>query len=238
MDDAQHEGLLALLGSLPCAVMVSGYRSALYDEMLRDWRTTQFQAMTRRGPATEVVWMNYPEPTALHEYTHLGQTFRERERLSRQQARWVKKVAAKPLLEQQALLAGLLEGLGPLVSTEVVRSTLAQYGDEALIARSGSSGSTPLPSDDAAASPTPALPRASRCTICRHPTRQRIDQALAAGLSLRAIAAQEGVSKSVLGRHRAHAVSHLRSGTADTEHRQESTTHSVQLDLLARDTVG
>ena len=161
MDDSQHAELLVLLKGLPCAVMVSGYRSALYDQMLGDWRTIEFQAMTRRGPATEVVWMNYPPPTDLHEYTHLGQTFRERERQKRQQARWVQKVAAKPLLEQKALLAGLLEGVGPLVSTEVVRSALAQFGDEALIASNGTSGSPHLPSDDAAASTAPAMPRAS-----------------------------------------------------------------------------
>jgi hypothetical protein len=221
--------------------VVSGYSSALYAERLRDWRTITYQAMTRRGPATEVVWMNYQEPTALHEYTHLGQTFRERERQKRQQARWVKKVAAKPLLEQKALLAGLLAHVGPLVSAEVLRSALAQCGDEALIASNGSSGSTPLPSDDAAASTAPALPRASRCTICRHPTRQRIDQALVSGVSLRTIAQQEGLSKSVVGRHRAHAVSHLdlRSGTADTvQVRQESPRRGLQLELLSLDTVG
>ena len=227
MDDAEHAELLALLKGLPCAVMVSGYRSALYDQTLGDWRTIEYQAMTRRGPATEVVWMNYLPPTDLHEYTHLGKTFRERERQKRQQARWARKVAAKPLLEQKALLAGLLAHVGPRVSAEVVRSTLAQYGDEALIASNGSSGSPHLPSDDAAAlgtvARTAAHQRASRCTICRHPQRQRIDQALAAGVSLRTLAQQEGVSKSVLGRHRAHvpghAVSHLPtaiSGTADT----------------------
>ena len=43
-----------------------------------------------------------------------------------------------------------------------------------------------------------------RCTICRHPARQRIDQALVSGVSLRTIAQHEGLSKSVLGRHREH----------------------------------
>jgi hypothetical protein len=196
-----------LLKGLPCAVMVSGYRSALYDQMLGDWRTIEFQAMTRRGPATEFVWMNYPPPTDLHDYTHLGQTFRARERQKRQQARWVQKVAAKPLLEQKALLAGLLEGVGPTVSAEVVRSTRAQCGDEALIARNGTGRSHPWHAGDAAVSTAPARPRASRCTICRHAARQRIDQALASGVALRTLAQQEGLSKSVLGRHRDHRAS-------------------------------
>jgi hypothetical protein len=249
MDDSQHVELLAILRRLPCAVMVSGYRSALYDQTLEDWRTIEFQAMTRRGPATEVVWMNYPPPTDLHEYTHLGASFRERERQKRQQSRWVKKVAAKPLLEQKALLAGLLEGVGPLVSAEVLRSALAQFGDEALIASNGTSGSHHLPSGATAANGTVAMTaahqRASRCTICRHAARQRIDQALASGVSLRTIAQREGLSKSVLGRHRDHrgdcAVSHLQrpiSGTLEATHQHGQTPRSEQLDLLALDTVG
>ena len=149
LDDSQHGELLALLRRLPCAVMVSGYRSALYGQTLGDWRSIEFQAQTRGGPATEVVWMNYPPPTDLHEYTHLGSTFRERERQKRQQARWARKVAAKPLLEQKALLAGLLAHVGPIVSAEVLRSALAQYEDEALIASNGTSGSHTRQAGDA-----------------------------------------------------------------------------------------
>jgi hypothetical protein len=249
MDDRQHEGLLAILSRLPCAVMVSGYRSALYEQTLGDWRSIEFQAQTRGGPATEVVWMNYPPPTDLHEYTHLGSTFRERERQKRQQARWARKVATKPLLEQKALLAGLLAHVGPLVSAEVLRSALAQFGDEALIASNGTPGSHNRHAGDAAdvgtVAMTPSYRRASRCTICRSPARQRIDQALASGVSLRTIARQEGLSKSVLGRHREHRleplVSHLQprqSGTADTPHQPGQPPRSVQLELLSLDTMG
>ena len=249
LDDSQHGELLALLRRLPCAVMVSGYRSALYGQTLGDWRSIEFQAQTRGGPATEVVWMNYPPPTDLHEYTHLGSTFRERERQKRQQARWARKVAAKPLLEQKALLAGLLAHVGPIVSAEVLRSALAQYEDEALIASNGTSGSHTRQAGDATEDGTVAMTaatvRASRCTICRSPARQRIDQALASGVSLRTIARQEGLSKSVLGRHREHRleplVSHLQprqSGTADKGHKQESTPRSVQLELLSLEAEG
>ena len=37
--DADHEALLGLLRDLPCAAMVSGYPSALYDELLGGWRS-------------------------------------------------------------------------------------------------------------------------------------------------------------------------------------------------------
>jgi hypothetical protein len=241
MDDHQHTELLAVLRRLPCAVMVSGYRSALYNQMLGDWRTTEYQTMTRGGVATETVWMNYPEPTDLHEYTHLGANFRERERQKRQQARWAKKVAAKPLLEQKALLAGLLHRVGPTVSAEVIRSALAHFGGEGLTVSSGTPGSHTRHAGDAADAHAPAmtvaLPRPSRCTICRSPARERIDQALAAGASVREVARREGLSKSVVGRHLDHrrdqGVSHFQSGTADTTHRQGQTPCSVQLELLS-----
>jgi hypothetical protein len=240
MDDHQHRELLALLRGLPCAVMVSGYRSALYDDMLGDWRTTQFQTMTRGGVATETVWMNYREPTDLHDYQYHGPNYRARERQQRQQSRWAKKVASKPLLEQKALLAGLLALVGPTVSAEVIRSALAHFGDEALIATSGVVGSPHVDPREPAASPQA---RVSRCTICRSPARERIDQALASGASVRDVARQEGLSKSVIGRHRDHrlgrALSHLQrpiSGTLGATQHQGQTPRSAQLDLLSMDT--
>ena len=65
-------------------VMISGYWSALYADALQGWHTVSFQAMTRSGkPATEWLWMNYPEPAALHDYRYLGADFRERERIKK-----------------------------------------------------------------------------------------------------------------------------------------------------------
>ena len=91
-------------------VMVSGYASALYSERLEEWEATSFDAQTRAGtPAREWVWMNYPPPTELHDYSFLGDTFRERERIKRKKARWVRKLASMPLLERQALSAALAE---------------------------------------------------------------------------------------------------------------------------------
>ena len=249
MDDRQHEDLLAILRGLPCAVMVSGYRSALYGQTLGDWRSIEFQAQTRGGPATEVVWMNYEERPARHEYTYLGDNFHEREQITRVQGRWVQKFLPKPETEQTALLLAQLTRVGPTVRGAVLGSALAQFGDEVLIASNGTSGSHHLPSDDTAANGTVAMTaahqRASRCTICRHAARQRIDQALASGDSLREIAQREGLSKSVLGRHRAHvpghALSHLRtriSGTVEATHQQGQTPCRVQLDLLALDMLG
>lgn len=108
--DRQHRELLDCLRALPCKVMISGYWSPLYGQALKDWQTSTFQAQTRGGaPATEYVWMNYPQPVALHDYTHLGENFRERERIKRKKTRWVNRLQNLPILERQALLAAIQE---------------------------------------------------------------------------------------------------------------------------------
>lgn len=66
--DDEHAALLQILAAIPAMIMISGYPSPLYDERLAGWRRIEYQAQTRGGPKPEVVWMNYPAPTALHDY--------------------------------------------------------------------------------------------------------------------------------------------------------------------------
>jgi hypothetical protein len=62
------------------------------------------------------------------------------------------------------------------------------------------------------------MPR--RCTICDHPTRDAIDQALIAGQALRDIAGHYHLSKSALARHKeSHALPTLIQDTDDLETR-------------------
>lgn len=104
MTDAEHVKLLQLLVGLPCPVMVSGYQSTMYQVMLAGWRRLEFQTMTRGGPAVECLWMNYPEPSQLADYSHLGDNFRERQDLRRQRERWRARLARMPELKRRALL--------------------------------------------------------------------------------------------------------------------------------------
>lgn len=108
LTDADHIKLLECLKGLPCKIMISGYWSELYGQMLADWHTACFQAVTRGGSmATEWLWMNYPRPVRLHDYSHLGETFRERERIKRKKQRWVERLKRMDILERQALLVAL-----------------------------------------------------------------------------------------------------------------------------------
>lgn len=104
---SEHQELLNLLKTLPCMVMISGYESTLYTEMLTSWNSYNYQASCHHGVATEWVWMNYSAPLELHDYRYLGDNFRERERIKRKSIRWVSRLERMPVLERQALLNAL-----------------------------------------------------------------------------------------------------------------------------------
>jgi DNA adenine methylase len=108
MTDEQHEELLHVLTSLNAFVMVSGYRAPLYEAMLQSWQRIDFKAMTRGGPSIESVWMNF-QPVRLHDHSHLGSNFREREQIKRKQKRWRERLLKMDQAERRAMLETLLE---------------------------------------------------------------------------------------------------------------------------------
>lgn len=59
MSVEDHEALLDAIVRSPSMVVVSGYRSALYDEALADWRRLELKERAHGNlPRTEVVWIN------------------------------------------------------------------------------------------------------------------------------------------------------------------------------------
>lgn len=105
--EAQHIELLELILSLDAMVMISGYRHAIYDDALKNWRRIDYMAPTRQGAVRESAWMNYPEPQELHDYRYLGEDFRQRERITRKIKRWVNRLDKLPVLERQAIMTAL-----------------------------------------------------------------------------------------------------------------------------------
>jgi DNA adenine methylase len=112
MRDVDHREFLRCIRTVgrKAKVIISGYYSEMYASVLDDWKSTQFQAVTRGGTlATEWLWYNYPTPTVLHDYSYLGENYRERERIKRKKRAWVNRLAKMPRLERQALLAAFNE---------------------------------------------------------------------------------------------------------------------------------
>ncbi len=107
MSDNAHARLLAFLVTTPAKVMITGYRSDLYDDVLSRFHRIDYQTMTRAGMVDEALWMNFAPPTQLHDYSFLGTDYRERERIKRKKSRWKNKIANMDRLERLAIMEAL-----------------------------------------------------------------------------------------------------------------------------------
>ena len=107
MDKEDHYKLLMAIRNYPANIMISGYKSELYDFQLREWNSFSFQSNTRRGMVTETVWFNYPFPTELHDYQYLGTNFKKRDLIKLKQKRWIERLNNLPILERRAMEAAL-----------------------------------------------------------------------------------------------------------------------------------
>jgi len=116
---SQHQQLLRVLINSPAAIAISGYPSSLYEQMLANWRSIHYTIVTRGGHTRqEYLWMNYPTPTALHDYRYLGNNFRQRERLKRIRQRWIRRLLRMDQLERLMLTSAIAETAAPAVPTK------------------------------------------------------------------------------------------------------------------------
>lgn len=125
-DEADHCRLLKVLRHLPCSVMLSGYPNELYDKLLAGWRQVEFITPTQRGRRTEKVWMNFAPPRLLHDHSHLGDNFREREQIRRRRQRLLGRIQRLDAAERNALLAEIV------ARNTVALSRLLNIGSPAL----------------------------------------------------------------------------------------------------------
>jgi len=106
-EQPDHVELLELLKRLPCHVIVSGYPSRLYDELLADWRRVELQVMNQAGVRTEKLWLNFT-PDRVHWASFAGKNFTDRQRIKRKAASWAKRYQALPRAERLAVLAAMM----------------------------------------------------------------------------------------------------------------------------------
>lgn len=106
-----HDSILKFIPRLNCDCMISTYPNALYAEKLKDWRYFEYESITRGGMATEALYMNYQEPTELHDYQYLGTDCWDRQRIKRKISRKIVTLSKLPILEQRAIILGMNEAM-------------------------------------------------------------------------------------------------------------------------------
>ena len=106
-DERDHIALLELLRRVPCRVMVSGYPSALYDELLDGWGSVELQVMNQAGVRTEKLWLNFTVDR-VHWASYAGKNFTDRQRIKRKAANWGRRYQELPRAERVAVLAAMM----------------------------------------------------------------------------------------------------------------------------------
>jgi len=106
-EESDHIELLTLLKSLPCNIILSGYPSALYEELLPNWRSLELQVMNQAGVRTEKLWFNFA-PDRVYWPSYAGKNFTDRQRIKRKAANWAKQYRAMPPAERLAVLSAIM----------------------------------------------------------------------------------------------------------------------------------
>jgi len=106
-EEQDHVELLELLKSLPCSVILSGYPSALYDDLLGQWRTLELQVMNQAGVRTEKLWFNFT-PDRVYWPAYAGRNFTHRQSIKRKAHSWGRRYQAMPPAERLAVLSSIM----------------------------------------------------------------------------------------------------------------------------------
>ncbi len=102
-----HIELLMLLKTLPCNVILSGYPSTLYDDLLEGWHSLELQVMNQGGVRTEKLWHNF-QIDRVFWASFAGKNFTDRQRIKRKAANWGNTYQAMPRGERVAVLAAMM----------------------------------------------------------------------------------------------------------------------------------
>jgi DNA adenine methylase len=117
MSTQEHADLLTLITSVELQrfkIMLCCYPDDFYSfvfEKLPNWHYVDYQSMTRNGLAWERIYMNYPAPTELHDYSYIGGNFREREKFKRISGNLVKKLSGLDPVLRNSIVADIVNSL-------------------------------------------------------------------------------------------------------------------------------
>lgn len=106
--DKDHIQLLELLKTLPCNIILSGYASSLYNQLLKGWQTMELQVMNQGGVRTEKLWFNFTIDK-VHWVSFAGKNFTHRQCIKRKAQNWGRRYKEMPGDERLAVLAAIME---------------------------------------------------------------------------------------------------------------------------------
>lgn len=89
--------------------MIIHPKCELYDEFLHDWRKVEVKVRYHQKTQIECLYMNYPDPIELQDYSYLGNDCWERQRISRKVEAYKKKFEKMPVLERNCIIEKLNE---------------------------------------------------------------------------------------------------------------------------------
>jgi DNA adenine methylase len=107
MSDLDHKRFLAEVSNLNVNCLVSSYPNELYSQSLSSWNTKTFDVTTHKGKATEILYYNYQTPDKLHDYSYIGDDFRDRYRIKGIINRNIEKFSKLKKVEQNAIIKSL-----------------------------------------------------------------------------------------------------------------------------------
>lgn len=104
LSTAHHNALLNAIRSANFNIAISTYENTMYATKLKNWRLVLYQSIVRGGTRTEFLYMNYSEPSELHDYKYIGNTFRQRETFNRYRKNYINKFNRFPATLQNSIL--------------------------------------------------------------------------------------------------------------------------------------
>lgn len=103
-----HQWLINLCSTVKANCMISHYEHPLYDALLKNgWRKKTFDTWYHTKYVIEAIYMNYPEPEILHDYSYVGADCWQRQGLKRKKERLIKKLLQLPLHERYAIIEAI-----------------------------------------------------------------------------------------------------------------------------------
>jgi DNA adenine methylase len=109
-DTNKHLIFLSTVMVCRAKIMVSSYPNDIYNEHLSTWNTRRFFSTIRGGRRVEeIIYMNYPPPTILHDFRYLGRDYRERENIKNKVNRHTERLNRLPQHERTAILSSFIQ---------------------------------------------------------------------------------------------------------------------------------